>query len=50
MDFDCDQKENVHFFYTLPFSKKKALVETTWISDLKNISIQDYDNQLNQLH
>ena len=47
MDFDCDQKDNVHFFYTLPFSKKKALVETTWISDLKNISIQDYDNQLN---
>ena len=48
MDFDCDQKENVHFFYTLPYSKKKALIETTWISDLKNISIQDYDNQLNQ--
>ena len=47
MDFDCDQKNSVHFFYTLPYSKKKALVETTWISDLKNISIQDYDDQLN---
>ena len=48
MDFDCDQKNNVHFFYTLPYSKKSALVETTWISDLKNTSIQDYDDQLNQ--
>jgi len=25
MDFDCDQKNSVHFFYTLPYSKKKAL-------------------------
>lgn len=47
MDFDCDQKNNVHFFYTLPYSKNKALVETTWISDLKDSSIQDYDHQLN---
>ncbi len=47
MDFDCDQKNSVHFFYTLPYSKKKALVETTWISDLKNLSLQDYDEQLN---
>jgi len=47
MDFDCEQKDSVHFFYTLPYSKKKALVETTWISDLKNLSIQDYDEQLN---
>ena len=35
MDFNCDQKNDVHFFYTLPFSKNKALVETTWLSDLK---------------
>ena len=47
MDFDCEQKDSVHFFYTLPYSKKKALVETTWISDLKNSSLQDYDEQLN---
>ncbi|MDA9599780.1 lycopene cyclase family protein [Candidatus Pelagibacter sp.] len=47
MDFDCVQKNSVHFFYTLPYSKKKALVETTWISDLKNSSLQDYDEQLN---
>ncbi|MDA8608868.1 lycopene cyclase family protein [Candidatus Pelagibacter bacterium] len=47
MDFDCEQKNSVHFFYTLPYSKKKALVETTWISDLKNSSLQDYNEQLN---
>ena len=46
MDFDCDQKNNVHFFYTLPFSKTKALIETTWISDLNNTSLNDYDIQL----
>ena len=46
MDFDCDQREKVHFFYTLPFSKNKALIETTWISDLNDESIKDYDNQL----
>ena len=46
MDFDCDQKESVHFFYTLPYSKTKALIETTWISDLNNSSINNYDNQL----
>ena len=28
MDFDCNQKNSVHFFYTLPFSKTKALIET----------------------
>ena len=33
MDFDCEQRNSVHFFYTLPFSKKNALIETTWISD-----------------
>ena len=46
MDFDCDQREKVHFFYTLPFSKNKALIETTWISDLNDEAIRDYDNQL----
>ena len=29
MDFACDQRNRVHFFYTLPFTKKKALVEIT---------------------
>ena len=46
MDFDCNQKNSVHFFYTLPFSKTKALIETTWISDLNNTSLNDYDIQL----
>ena len=46
MDFDCDQKNSVHFFYTLPFSKTMALIETTWISDLNNTSLNDYDIQL----
>ena len=46
MDFDCDQKDSMHFFYTLPFSKTKALIETTWISDLNNTSLNDYDIQL----
>ncbi len=46
MDFDCDQRDSVHFFYTLPFSKKKALVETTWVSNLNHPSNQDYSTQL----
>ena len=46
MDFDCDQKNSVHFFYTLPFSKTKALIDTTWYSDLNNTSLNDYDIQL----
>ncbi len=46
MDFNCDQRNDVHFFYTLPFSKNKALIETTWLSDLKDQSLMDYDLQL----
>ena len=46
MDFDCDQRDNVHFFYTLPFEKNKALVETTWISKMDDKSLKDYDTQL----
>ena len=46
MDFDCDQRDNVHFFYTLPFTKNKALIETTWLSKMDNKSLKDYDNQL----
>ncbi len=46
MDFDCDQRDDVHFFYTLPFSKNKALIETTWVSNLKDQSLKDYDLQL----
>jgi len=46
MDFDCDQKESVHFFYTLPFQKNRALIETTWLSKMNDSSLKDYDNQI----
>ena len=46
MDFNCDQRNDVHFFYTLPFSKNRALIETTWLSDLEDQSLMDYDLQL----
>ena len=47
VDFDCEQRESVHFFYTLPYSKNKALIETTWLSRINDNSKKDYDNQLN---
>ncbi len=46
MDFNCDQRNDVHFFYTLPFSKNRALIETTWLSSLEDQSLMDYDIQL----
>jgi lycopene beta-cyclase len=46
MDFNCDQKNDVHFFYTLPFNKNRALIETTWLSDLEDNSLMNYDLQL----
>ena len=46
MDFDCEQRDSVHFFYTLPFSKNKALVETTWLSKMNDNFQKDYDNQI----
>ncbi len=46
MDFNCDQRNDVHFFYTLPLSKNKALIETTWLSDLEDQGLMDYDLQL----
>ena len=46
MDFDCEQRGSVHFFYTLPYSKNKALIETTWLSKIKDNSQKDYDNQI----
>ena len=55
MDFDCEQRESVHFFYTLPYSKNKALVETTWLSKMSDNSQKDYNHQIkdyieNHLH
>ena len=46
MDFNCDQRNGVHFFYTLPLSKNRALIETTWLSNLEDESLMDYDLQL----
>jgi len=46
MDFDCDQRDSVHFFYTLPYTKNKALVETTWLSKINDNSQKDYDIQI----
>ena len=46
MDFDCEQRDSVHFFYTLPYSKNRALVETTWLSKMNDNSQKDYDNQI----
>ena len=46
MDFNCDQRNDVHFFYTLPFRKNRALIETTWLSDLEDQTLMDYDLQL----
>ena len=46
MDFNCSQRNDVHFFYTLPFSKNRALIETTWLSNLEDLSLMDYDLQL----
>ena len=46
MDFDCDQRDSVHFFYTLPFEKNKAMIETTWFSKMDDKSLTDYDAQL----
>ena len=48
MDFDCNQRESVHFFYTLPFSKKKALIESTWLSKMNDDSQKDYDQQIKE--
>jgi lycopene beta-cyclase len=46
MNFDCSQNGGLHFFYTLPFSRTKALIETTWYS--KSIkSKEDYQNEMN---
>ncbi len=46
MDFDCEQRDSVHFFYTLPYSKNKALIETTWLSKMNDNSQKDYDKQI----
>ena len=46
MDFNCDQKNSVHFFYVLPFTSKTALIESTWISNMNDRSELDYGDQI----
>ena len=46
MDFNCDQKSSVHFFYTLPYSGNRALIETTWLSNMMDENEKNYDEQL----
>ena len=46
MDFNCDQKKSVHFFYTLPYSENKALIESTWLSNMIDETEKNYDEQL----
>ena len=48
MDFDCVQRKSVHFFYTLPYAKNKALIETTWLSTMNDNYEKDYENQIKQ--
>ena len=45
MDFNCEQRGSVHFFYVLPFSKNKAMIETTWLSK-EDLSLKDYEAQI----
>ena len=46
MDFDCEQKNGVHFFYILPFANNRALVETTWLSYLDELDKKNYTKEL----
>tara|TARA_B100000941_G_C28485574_1_gene544776 strand:- start:351 stop:1415 length:1065 start_codon:yes stop_codon:yes gene_type:complete len=46
MDFDCDQKNSVHFFYTLPYSENRALIESTWLSNMLDETEKNYEEQL----
>ena len=45
MDFNCEQRDRVHFFYVLPFSKNRAMIESTWLSK-KSDSLKDYESQI----
>ena len=43
MDFNCEQRDGCSFFYVLPFSKNKAMIESTWLSKkmIKKIMISN---------
>ena len=46
MDFNCEQKNGVHFFYILPFANNRALIETTWLSYLNDLHKKNYIKEL----
>ncbi len=46
MDFNCNQDNWVHFFYTLPMAKNKIFIENTWISDEKSFSLERYVSEI----
>jgi len=48
MDFDCEQKNGIHFFYVLPFTNHQALIETTWLSNLEDLKKQNYVDELKE--
>ncbi|CAN1597418.1 lycopene beta cyclase [Candidatus Pelagibacterales bacterium] len=48
MDFNCDQGNWTHFFYTLPLSDNKIFIETTWISDQQNYTKDQYISEINE--
>ena len=45
MNFDCEQRNAVHFIYALPFKKNRMLIETTWYSRY-NKNLFDYQKQI----
>jgi len=48
MDFNCNQGNWTHFFYTLPLGDNKIFIETTWISDQNNFAKEQYIHEINE--
>jgi lycopene beta-cyclase len=48
MDFNCEQGNWTHFFYTLPLGDNKIFIETTWISDEQNYTKDQYISEINE--
>ena len=48
MDFNCNQGNWTHFFYTLPLGDNKIFIETTWISDQNNFAKEQYMHEINE--
>jgi lycopene beta-cyclase len=48
MDFNCNQGNWTHFFYTLPLGDNKIFIETTWISDQQNFTKDEYMHEIKE--